>query len=243
MAKRKTQYTVNFYASPQEVNSLVVNWLNTNNFKYIEKDGLRYYRMGNPMVNTCWFFEYYIQGGQLTILAYLKSPKKPFPLDNGMVGILQTAPYVSKIEELTNLIARLDAQYVQPTYINQMQNQPQYMPQQNAGEQFYNNSPTYNNVQLYDTNGNPISNSISEENEKRNEKCAMWAFFLSIASLAAVFVGMIGMLVIFVTFCLANLGLKSKKSIFATLAIAITMLSLALGILSFMGLINISVLS
>ncbi len=235
MAKRKTTYTINFTADQMLVNNTVLSWLNVNGFQLVEKDNYKYYRAGNNMISAYRCFEYYIQGNQLTILAYLKNPKNPFPLDNGMVGVVQTAPYVSLIEELTNAIAGLGMQAQIQYQQGYQQPQPQMQYQQNQ----YQQPQIYNNVQTYDKNGNLVQTSFAAQNAERQGRCATWAFWMGLASVLIGFMGMaFGWFVIIVTYYLGVIGLKSPKKNTAIAAIALTTIGTIIAVLVMAGMIQ-----
>jgi hypothetical protein len=105
MADRKTQYTVPFSADSQQVNNIVINWLNTSGFKLMEKDGHQYYIRKSALSGNR-FFEYYVEDNNLIILAYIRSLKRPMPLDNGFVGSFATTPY---LDNLRTLIATINS--------------------------------------------------------------------------------------------------------------------------------------
>ncbi len=249
MAKRKTQYTINFTADPQMVNAIVCDWLNQNGFQYVEKDGCKYYRSGSGMVGAIRCFEYYFQGNQLIILAYLKGPKNPFPLDNGMVGVVQTAPYVAIIEALTNAVCNAgmvqNSQYNgQPQYNTQMQynqeaqysSQPQYNQPQ-AYQQM--NTNTYNNVQTYDKNGNINNTSFAAQNDERAGKCATLAMWMGIGNLFVSLTGKVfGVFILVVMFYLTFIGMKSSKRKTAIAALVLSIIGAILLLLAMFGVIG-----
>ena len=221
MASRKTQYLVPFQSDVQTVNGVVASWLQANGFVQRTMDGYQYYLSENMMTgNRC--FEYYFQGSQLIILGYLKTPKKPFALDQGLFGAASTVPYVNLIQELIRKVNSLP-----PTSQN---------PAQPAGSmpgQFQPQSPV-----------NPAQGSVvveaaadfEEKAEKKNGNCAIGAFVASILSLLIAFSGIIyvGGLGYILLYAFAITGLKSKKKKgLAIAAIVITSFSLILFILLF----------
>lgn len=106
MISRKTQFVVKFKATPFMVNQLITNWLNVNKYVLKEKYNTRYYQVGDGIWTTAECFEYYINGNQVIIYGYLKSPKKPFPLDNAGPGSANS-PYIKRITQLIALIEDL----------------------------------------------------------------------------------------------------------------------------------------
>ena len=212
MAARKTQYSVNLNADIQIVNGVILEWLSANGFQYMEKDGFKFYRSGDNMMTSARFFEYYFQGNQLLIYAYLKSPKKPFPLDNGMVGALQTTPYVNLISELISAINNLPVASGQAGNVQYQTNQTvQY---QQVGTQ----------------------NAFQEQADKRNKNSAIGALALGILNFLLAFGGLkLGVFVVVVAYVLAIQGLKAKQKGIAIAALAVITLSLVLDILIMTG--------
>ena len=224
MANRKTMYTVACIADLQMVNQTVMNWLSANGFEFVVKSGYKYYKSGNALISACRCFEYYFQGNQLIIYAYLRSPNNPFPLDNGMVGVVQTAPYVSIIEQLVNAITGLNGQ---------MQ-QPQYQQAMGQGTPYYNE-----NVQNNNGYATTQTASYAKPITNQNATCASLSLFMSFACL---FMGLMGNLVsvfvIAITIYLGILGLKSEKKTKSVIALAITGIGVILVLLIACGVIN-----
>ena len=86
MVSRKTQFVVDFKGDPSNVYQLIMNWLKVNKYVYKEKYNTKYYQLGDGFWNTAEYFEYYFGENKVVIYSYLKSPKKPYPIDNGGFG-------------------------------------------------------------------------------------------------------------------------------------------------------------
>lgn len=198
MAKRKTQYTINFTADPALVNQTIANWLNVNRFVYKEKYDTRYYQCGDGFWTVAECFEYYIYGNQLTIYAYLKSPKKPFPLDNGMVGAANTTPYMNKIKQLVSAIENLSAVASSPY----------------AQQQGYSQESQIRQMQM--TNQN-----FADEAEKRNRNTAIGGFIFGILNVIIMFVGYIYWFLVIVGIVLSVQGLQAKSKIVSIAALVL----------------------
>lgn len=220
MAKRKTQYTVPFQADVQTVNAVVTSWLQANGFVHKEEDGFQYYVSDNMMTGArC--FEYYFQGSQIVMFGYLLSPKKPFPLDNGIVGIAQTAPYVNMIKDLTQKILQLPKGSAPNAQINANPavtlQQPVVGAEQTAAVA-------------------AAATSFNESEEKRNGTFAIAGFIASIVCfiLLAVPNMLVGGLGYVLTFWFAIMGLKSKnKKGLAIAALVLVSIAFVLGIAKF----------
>lgn len=219
MAKRKTQFVVSFNTDPKVVYQVVNNWLNANKFVYKEKYNTKYYQSGDGIWTTSRCFEYYFQGNQLIIYAYLKTPKNPFPLDNGMVGALNTTPYMNLINQLVETINNLNP-VGQDVY-----------NQQGYGQQMYP-QPSYSQVQQ-------ANSKIFEEADKRNRNTAIGALAVSILNVLIMLLGYVYWVVLIIGFVLSVQGLQAKNKILGILSLLINTIILILFILIQAGVIVI----
>jgi hypothetical protein len=219
MADRKTQYSVHFKPDVQTVNGVVVAWLQANGFVYTEKDGYKYY-LSNDMISGARCFEYSFEGDKLVIYGYLKSPQKPFALDNGLLGAMGTAPYANLIKELINKISSLPPMSMDQTQpnvsgMNSIPQQPVMGEQQNAVVA-------------------AAAQSFDDAAEKRNGYFAIGAFCASLLSILLFFSNTVavGGLEYVIIFTIAIMGLKfRKKKGFSIAALIITSISVLIFIL------------
>ncbi len=216
MAKGKSQYVINFSADPQLVNQTVCNWLNENGFKYMEKYDCKFYRKGDGIWTTSRCFEYYIQGNQLTILAYLKTPKNPFSLNSGVVGAANTAPYLSLLSTLTDKINSL----------------PPANMQYDGG---------YANNQYYQQ---PINGQTGSDLKASAEKGAMAGSIVGICiGLLNILLGFagyqLGVIWIILGLVFAISGLKSDNKILGISAVAIMVISIIVYIMLMTGFLTL----
>lgn len=214
MAKRKTQFVVSFNTDPNVVYQVVNNWLNANKFVYKEKYDTKYYQSGDGIWTTSRCFEYYFQGNQLIIYAYLKTPKNPFPLDNGMVGAINTTPYMNLINQLVETINNLSVSN-QVTYGQQRYSQPNFAQVQQA------------------------NSKIMEDADKRNRNTAIGALAVSILNVLILLLGYVYWVVLIIGFVLSVQGLQAKNKILGILSLLINTIILILFILIQAGVIVI----
>ncbi len=210
-ANKKTQYVINFNANPNDIITMITSWLVSQNARYLQEDNILYYEMGDAFIGKR-SFEYYIQGNQLTILAYLRTPRKPSSLKRGMVGAAATVPYDNSITQLLESINGLSRSNVASV-------------QQNAG---------FTSVQSQQLNQgqnyiNQTVNSFSEASSSRMDKMAIGAFAFSLADLFLTLFGYtFGAILLILSYYFGYLGLKSNKKILAILSMVIT--TIAMGI-------------
>ena len=96
MARGKSNYTFTVNANPQAINNLMHNFLKANGYNIANQDGITYFQY----FDVIWgnrFLEYYIQGNQITILAYIGTFKKPTLLDDSFVGMAAKQDYKNKL--------------------------------------------------------------------------------------------------------------------------------------------------
>lgn len=246
MAKGKTSYTISFQANPQTVNEIVQSWLSANGFKLVTEEGIQVYLAGDGIITAKRYFEYFISGNQINMQAYLRSVKKPFALDSGLVGAVNTTPYISLIQELSTAIQNAPAQgNPAQSYNGQPQpqannGQPNSQPQQYVGQsqpnsgqpqpysgqpQQYSNQPQYGQQGFVQQQGA----SFQAMADKRISRCAVIALVLGIVNILLSLVGMsFGVIVIIIAYVLAVQGLKSSKRNLAIAAIVTTSISLVI---------------
>lgn len=208
---KKTQYVMNFNANPNDVIAMISSWLTTKGARYMQEDNILYYEMGDAFIGKR-SFEYYIQGNQLIILAYLRTPRKPSSLKRGMVGAAATVPYDNSISDLLQTINGLSQANVMNV-------------QQNAGFESVQ-SQQLNQGQNYI---NQTVKSFSEASSSRMDKMAIGAFAFSLADLfLALFGYTFGAILVIFAYYFGYLGLKSNKKTLAIASIVLTTVALGL---------------
>ena len=116
MARGKSNYTFVVNVPPQTIHNLMNNFLNANGYHAVNENGSVYF----TYFDVLWgnrYLEYYIQGNQLTILAYIGSFSKPTLLDDSFVGSAAKQDYKNKLLPLFTEINKLSSGenvYVQP---------------------------------------------------------------------------------------------------------------------------------
>lgn len=208
---KKTQYVINFNADPKDVIAVITSWLVSKGARYMQEDGILYYEMGDAFIGKR-SFEYYIQGNQLIILAYLRTPRKPSSLQRGMVGAAATVPYDNSITQLLQSINGLSQSNVVSVQ--------QSVGFASAQSQQLNQGQNYINQTV---------NSFSEASASRMDKMAIGAFAFSLADLFITLFGFtFGALLLILSYYFGYLGLKSNKKTLAVLSMVITTLALCI---------------
>ena len=218
MKNRKTEYTMMFNANPADVNTIVVNWLRANGFTLTEKNGTKYYRKGDGFFTAFKCFEYQIMENELKIWGYLKSPKKPFPLDNGYRGSFDTVPYANSIMELMQTINGLSNTNVN-TLNNPTEGVQSGISQVSANQEYINKS----------------MDNFAEEMDSKMAKLSNVALGIGIFSIVLSLFGyLIGLLFIAYGYYLGISTLKSSnrtKSVIALVLLSLSLVIIALQII------------
>lgn len=212
---KKTEYKFNFSVDASIIENTIQLWLVANGFSKYEKDGLNCYRQGDALVQGYKFFEYYINGNELSILGYIGSIKHPKSLDNKFVGVLAIAPYRKLISNLLEELKRVNengrSSEISKTKDESTQSQD-------------NNLNSQNNTQ--DDMQSAI-NKFKDQNNKTWGNWTIFAFVMSILSLImSIFGYMFGVIIIILVYYVAINGLKTTKKGLAIASIAITSVSL-----------------
>ncbi len=215
MAIRKTQFIVNFKGEPALVNELIVNWLNVNKYVYLEKYNTKYYQAGDGIWTTAECFEYYFNENKVIIYAYLKSPKKPIPLDNGGPVASNGSPYMQRIRQLISLIERFSA--AASPY---------------AQQQGYAEESQRRQLEM-------INFNLKAESDKKGLLISIGAFVCGILNIVILLRGYVLWYLVAVGIALSLEGLKSRNKLISIFALILTGLVLLTFILVRAGVIYI----
>lgn len=201
MAKGKTNYTFTVNASQQDIHNLMQNFLSANGYQPNNEAGVVYYKYYDGIWGNR-FLEYYINGNQLTILAYIGTFKKPCLLDDSMVAMASKQDYKNKLVPLFNAINGLN--------MNGGMAQP-------MGNVPYTNTQT---------------NQFAADVNKSKEKMAIAGFIISIVGLLLSCFGIyFGAIIIALEIYFAVSGLKTSKKGFSIATFVISGVSILIIIL------------
>ena len=205
MARGKTNYTFTVNANPQAINNLMHNFLKANGYTIANQDGITYFQY----FDVIWgnrFLEYYIQGNQITILAYIGTFKKPTLLDDSFVGMAAKQDYKNKLLPLFEELKKL--------------NNNEGFYEQQTPEQI-----TYENVNTAETTNGQV-NQFADSVNKRNEGMAIAGFVISIVGLLLSCFGItFGVLILALEIYFAIMGLKTSKKGFSIATFVLSGLS------------------
>ncbi len=194
MVSRKTQFVVDFKGDPSNVYQLIMNWLKVNKYVYKEKYNTKYYQLGDGFWNTAEYFEYYFGENKVVIYAYLKSPKKPSPIDNGGFG----SPYMKRIMQLVSAIEGLSA--AASPY---------------AQQQGYAEESQRRQLEL-------INSNLIEEADKKGLFISIGALVCGILNIIILFRGYVVWYLLIAGIVLSLEGLKSKNKLISISSLVLT---------------------
>ncbi len=215
MAKRTGKRYVNeikLNMDPVYVENSMQAYLRQNDFKLVNEKGETFYKTSGVM--RC--FKYGYNNGILHIEAWLGKIGKEFDISDGkLTGAMYKVPFYNSVLSLLGSLEK-DRQMQQ-----------------------YTNAQSYEqvNAQPYGVYDQPNS-AVLQEISKTNDKNAVIAFWLSIASLVLVFGSKLSLLASVGSYYLAfSYGLKSRRRGMAMAAIVINSIAALMAILIFLGII------
>ena len=198
MAPEKTVYSFQI-TDTQSAYQLIMNFLNNYGFTFVDKDGIPRYEYSDH-ITAKRLFEFYFQGNQVTIYAYLRSVKKPMPIDKGSMAAAVKKAYRNELAPLLEGLSRLMMSS------NQIVDPMQGMV---YGQSIVNNA-----------------NAAYQKNSTNNaETMAITSFVLAIIGAILCCFGILyGWAIIFMQIWTAILGLKSRHW-----ALSVTSIALCIG--------------
>ncbi len=183
MDKGKSKYVFAVNVPYQVIEDAIQNYLKKEKFELQNEDGVRYYLHFDGVWGNR-FFEYFIEGNQVTIYAYIGKYKHPKALDEGIMTQAKEA-YCNSLSVLFHTLQMLHKTEGDPERVEDC------LP-----------NMTYVGATV----------KSPEDEEKANGNKAIIGFILSVVGLVLPCVGIqFGWIVIIVEFIFATAGLKSSK--------------------------------
>ncbi|MBQ6992032.1 MAG: DUF4190 domain-containing protein [Clostridia bacterium] len=218
----KTEYK--FKCNKNVAENIIMQFLKANNYKeLVTKDGKKYYKYSDALV--AGFLEYEFQNDMVIIYAYIRSEKRPMPLDNSLIAVMAKSHYKDIIESLLKALSNSNTEILEKKGGESMEENekkvevPEVKEATEATEVKQETTNTYN--------------EFAQESEKSKEGFAIAAFVISIVGLLlSCFGWALGVIVIILEYYFAIQGLKSKKKGLAITAIVLASLSLLINIIS-----------
>lgn len=225
----KSTYAIPFNNTPENVNSIILQWLQINKFTYKQDENGIYWEYYDTITGYRGL-EYYIQPNQVIFNAWINKRNKPYDLE-GFVGALPKQAFLTDLQKLFTMIQGNKESM-------QFQNQQYPYTQQQTQPQNYENSmyQNYSQPNLQPNYQQPMQNGmqqIAQEVEKKSKTNAILSLILGICSLlssclAFTGVGALGAIFPIIGICCGVNSNKIKKSGMATTGIILNIISLVL---------------
>lgn len=237
MSKGKSEFKFIVNANPNMVNNVIQNYLSINKFNRVQtNDGANYYLFNDPLLVGKRSIEYYINGNEVAIYAYLGDYNNPKPLE-GFVGALPKQDFKNNLFTLFNELKKLNNVNVQPQFNNggnmQMNggnysyNTQNGAPMNQNGYNNFGNNMGYNNSYANQMQANNSFEAFEQENNKKRENFTMLGFGISLFGLLISLTGRsFGAIILMAELYLASQGLKTKNRGFAIATFVIAALSM-----------------
>ena len=187
-----------------QANQVIQDFLRLNNYSQI---GQSHYQFYDPVLIGKGNLEYYINGNQITILAYIGDASKPVPLDNSILLAMGKQGYLHKLKPLFENLSNNSGA---PMNVNQ---NTQYGQPQQANYNQYGQPQQASNV----------FKSMKANNNKFAGIALAASIFNVILALCGIMLGIIPEMIIFY---LAYLGTQSEKKTMAIVSIVINSLAM-----------------
>lgn len=205
---KKTKYE--FKCDGNVALNTINQFIKANDYKELtNSNGETYYKYSDGMV--VGFLEYNIQDGLVTLYAYIRSEKKPMPLDDSFVGIIPKSHYKGIIDPLLKSLSTSNSNSA-PQVEDSQQAQPS-----NESNDNINNSDTYN--------------EFAQKNKSSKEKFAILAFIISLVGFFLSLLGVtFGVIIIILEYYFAIQGLKTDKKGLSIAAIVLVSVSILINV-------------
>lgn len=224
MSQKKTEFRFQVHADATLIDGVIRSWLMANQFSFVAKPGANYYAFNEPMLRGKRGFEYYINGSDVIILAYLGTYEKPKALE-GFVAAVMKQEYRNSMAPLFEELKKLDnagAANMAADTCNTAQPGGNVSPYGS-----YNAAPNTNAMP-----GNSL-NTFMEQNTKKQETMVIIGFIMSLVGILLSCLGATyGVLLIILEYYFAIQGLKTKKKGLAIATIVLASVSIVLFLVS-----------
>lgn len=219
MSQGKTSFKFIVNADISLVEAVIRNWLAANKFSYAPESGLNYYKFNDPILKGKRGFEYYINGNEVTILAYLGTYKKPKALE-GFVAAVMKQNYRNELAPLFEEIKKLEG----GSAVNAGASAA-YSTTQTEGNTAAGQAST--GAQATGAVHNDSLNTFMAQNQKKQETLVIVGFVMSLIGLLISFCGVTyGVILLILEYYFAIQGLKTKKKGLAIATIVIASVSI-----------------
>ncbi len=219
MAKSIFRFVI--HANPVDINNVIQRYLHASGFIPVPKPNANYYFFNDPMLKGKRSFEYYINGQEVTIYAYLGKFEKPKELE-GFVGAVPKQSYKNELQVLIDELKRMDMSGINAMAAQANQGQYCYAPGQNA--------PVPPQGQYgYPPVQDPGMDRFSEMSNKGKDTLVITGFVMSIIGVfLSIFGVLYGAILLFFEMYCGIQGVHSRKKGLAITTIVLASLSIVI---------------
>lgn len=215
MGKGKTEYRFTINADMAVVNNVIQNYLAVNEFHPEPRQNANYYFFNDPIVKGKRGFEYYINGNEVVILAYIGTFEKPYGIEKSFGNITKQS-YKNDLGLLFTELKKLEAQGQDAGAV----------PPQNAGAVPTQNQNVYQSAPADNAAANSI-NTFVEQSNKKKDTWTIVGFVISLLGLLFSCFGIsYGIILLILEFYCGIQGIHSKKKGLAIATIVIACVSI-----------------
>lgn len=211
MSGTKSMFKFMVHADPTVVNNVIQGYLAANGFYPVPKANANYYYFNDPLIKGKRSFEYYINGPEVTILAYLGTYERPKQLE-GIVGAFPKKAYKNELGFLFEELKKLDM-----AAMNGM------------GNPMYNGNPAFNGATYgYAAQQAASIDAFVKRNRNSQENTTIVGFIISLIGIVLAFFGITyGAVLLVLEFYCGIRGLRTRLKGLAIATIVLSSLSIA----------------
>lgn len=207
MGKGKTEYRFTINADMAVVNNVIQNYLAVNEFHPEPRQNANYYFFNDPIVKGKRGFEYYMNGNEVVILAYIGTFEKPYEIEKSF-GNISKQSYKNDLGLLFTELRKLETQG------------------QNAGAVPPQNQSVYQSAPTENAAVNSV-NTFVEQSNKKKDTWTIVGFVISLLGLVFSCFGIsYGIVLLILEFYCGIQGIHSKKKGLAIATIVIACVSI-----------------
>lgn len=206
MKKGKSVFNFVVNADEMSIHNLMQSFLSANGFVAKQETGYTYYMQQDFMWGNR-FLEYYVNGNQVTVLAYIGKANKPLMLDNSFAGSMPKQEYKKLLNTLFSALNELNANAGQMGAQNVGAQNMGAAGDAYSGQQAYGQPQQGQSVDI-----SQQTNQFAQNVNKSKENMAIAGFVISIIGLVLSCFGyMVGAVIIALEIYFAVNGLKTSK--------------------------------
>lgn len=221
MKKGRSRYEFKLNCNVDDIQKVITDFINANQFKEVEKDGEKYYKAGDAMIGYK-YFKYELSDNNLIIYAWLKNFNTDVSIDQeGLTGVnVNVMNYKNLINSLFKEIEKINITTNNSN--NEVSNRKIVRYDANTGKPIYEDELNSNNQSFSE-----VKTDFEKDVNKKQETMCEIGFWLSLGGLLCSFIGLTyGVIIYIMDFYFASQGLKTRKKGKAIATIVLSIISI-----------------